>query len=790
MADFLRAHQLNIMLVLCGIIGVTALYVLITNATSRRRKLLLFSLEMEAFLIVFSDRFAYIYRGDVSRLGWWMVRITNFMVFFLSLAILLTFNLYLIDLLLHEGKLERAPRRLVHMNRLVFFGMVLLIVSQFTGLYYTFDDQNRYQRAPGFVICYLIPMVCMIVSLWVIVEYGKRLSPAIRIPVFLFDFAPLVAAVAQMFLYGLSLINLSSVLMTVVLYIFALVDMNHNAEKAHKQELEYLKEKQESMTRLFEQTSVALANAIDESKIHARGHSVRVADYARRIATLSGMIKDESERVYFAALLHDIGKLSVPDEILGKGGELTEEEQQIYRSHTTAGEHILAEISEYSYLSEGAHYHHERYDGKGYPDGLKGEEIPVSARIIAVADAYDAMTSYRDRREPLPQTRVREELVKEEGQRFDPTYTKAMLHLMEEDPDYHMRENSSEQADTLQSELYCDSYRSEVSLGISISENERRISLKCVPMVEGEGEFAVPALLLFDSLDGRVHTTEGMIEANGYTEYGEVWFDGHAVCNRARNMDTTVEEVDTGLAENEYEIISCRFMDHARVIVNAKGKRTTIIAALPDSTRYTYISLTGEHCHIYDINVEKTGNKIQEGDIPRIAEEITYIDRLESDVKNVQIDRYRSAFTTGVKVKEDLRLVFHTRSMPTASLVWHCPYVLLYSSDNGEVNGPNYREFVLIRFDGEIEDSGEHAENRMQVIKNDQFESWDEWKTLNKKGMECVVDFHKRGNRITTITENAGIAIKNITATEKDTGDVYVALTGDQCALTDIRIVN
>ena len=139
--EFLRQHQLNIMLVLIGICGVVALFVLITNAFSRQRKRALFSLEMSAMLLLIFDRYAYIFRGDVSQLGYWMVRISNFCVFFFSLTILYAFNSYLIDLYRDEVK-SKMPVRLKACKAIVVVGIISLILSQFTNFYYSFDAQN------------------------------------------------------------------------------------------------------------------------------------------------------------------------------------------------------------------------------------------------------------------------------------------------------------------------------------------------------------------------------------------------------------------------------------------------------------------------------------------------------------------------------------------------------------------------------------------------------------------------------------------------------------------------
>lgn len=127
-------------------------------------------------------------------------------------------------------------------------------------------------------------------------------------------------------------------------------------------------------------------------------------------------------------------------------------------------------------------------------------------------------------------------------------------------------------------------------------------------------------------------------------------------------------------------------------------------------------------------------------------------------------------------------------SLPTAMLIWHCPFITIFNSADKKVFGENYREFALIRIDGEYWESDDAAKNEMYINKKEDFKDWEDWKIRNKNGIDCVFTFTRKGNTITTVTENMGIYIKNITIITDDTKDIYAALTGDQVALTDIRI--
>ena len=175
----------------------------------------------------------------------------------------------------------------------------------------------------------------------------------------------------------------------------------------------------------------SLARAIDAKDAYTNGHSGRVAEYARQIAGRCGLSIRRQNEIYLTGLLHDVGKIGVPDNIINKPGRLTPEEYETIKTHPVIGDEILRSIKERPELAIGARWHHERYDGTGYPDGLAGNEIPEIARIIAVADAYDAMTSRRSYRDILPYEKVRSELEKGKGTQFDPVFADTMISIMD-----------------------------------------------------------------------------------------------------------------------------------------------------------------------------------------------------------------------------------------------------------------------------------------------------------------------------------------------------------------------
>lgn len=206
--------------------------------------------------------------------------------------------------------------------------------------------------------------------------------------------------------------------------------------------VEFLSRSRKKTEHLFIQTITALSEAVDAKDRYTSGHSKRVAEYSQKIAKRLGKSVEEQEEIYRAGLLHDVGKIRIPEEIINKASRLTDAEFNIIKIHPITGHHILSGISDENTIAIAAKYHHERYDGKGYPNGIKGEQIPEIARIIGVADSYDAMSSNRSYRNALPQDIIIEELKKEKGKQFDPKITDIMLQLIAEDKEYQMQENT------------------------------------------------------------------------------------------------------------------------------------------------------------------------------------------------------------------------------------------------------------------------------------------------------------------------------------------------------------
>ena len=227
--------------------------------------------------------------------------------------------------------------------------------------------------------------------------------------------------------------------------ILSLRKLQTSLEREVERQTAELEESRRKHEILSLQVVKTLASAIDAKDRYTNGHSSRVAQYSKEIALRAGKSIEYQDEIYFVGLLHDIGKIGIPDHILNKNSRLSDEEYEIIKQHPSIGVEILKNITEMPNIVIGAHYHHERFDGKGYPEGLSGKDIPEIARIIAVADAYDAMTSRRSYRSALPHDVVREELVKGKNLQFDPDFADVMIKMIDEDVRYEMRDDGASQ---------------------------------------------------------------------------------------------------------------------------------------------------------------------------------------------------------------------------------------------------------------------------------------------------------------------------------------------------------
>lgn len=211
----------------------------------------------------------------------------------------------------------------------------------------------------------------------------------------------------------------------IIIWVFILIGLiTYEVSRLKMQKELNLKDK------IIEEALSVFSNFVDAKDSYTKGHSNRVAEYSRKIAEKMGFSESDCKNIYYIALMHDCGKCYIPDEVLKKPDKLIDEEYEIIKKHTEYGAKILENFDSVKDVYCGALYHHERYDGKGYPRGKSGEDIPLVARIICVADAYDAMNSSRCYRLPLPYSQIITEIENGKGSQFDPKIADIMLELI------------------------------------------------------------------------------------------------------------------------------------------------------------------------------------------------------------------------------------------------------------------------------------------------------------------------------------------------------------------------
>lgn len=256
----------------------------------------------------------------------------------------------------------------------------------------------------------------------------------------LLAFIGLLAATVSVMIDGIStyfVVSLSGIFVGIGMIILFSLNVLRTAGNIHMMELRRQKKELAKRKRQLEKVSLqmiqTLSTMIEAKDEYARGHSHRVAEYAALIAGELGWSSEEIMNLKYAAHLHDIGKIGIPDMLLNKPARLTPEEYSVIKEHTVIGAEILKNISLIPHVAEVARSHHEHYDGTGYPDGLAGEDIPLSARIVAIADSYDAMNSRRIYRNALPPEKIFEEIENNRGIQFDPELADIFLKLLCDD---------------------------------------------------------------------------------------------------------------------------------------------------------------------------------------------------------------------------------------------------------------------------------------------------------------------------------------------------------------------
>ena len=342
---------------------------------------------------------------------------------------------YMISILLISATVPGRPKKALEtvMRGLLFVNSAMLIYGSISGSYYYFDEANMYRRGSGYLIADVVPFLMLLIDIVLLIRHGNKISRRVKIAYWVYMIAPIVAMLVQSISYGVQYIIITTAAGSVFMYFALLRDQADQYEKQIK-----------SISRLQNGLILVMADLVESRDKCTGNHLHKTAEYTRII--MEQMRKDGSytdqltdefiEDVVRSSPLHDIGKIQVSDAILNKPGKLTEEEFEKIKEHTGAGRDIISSaidmVSEEDsgYLNEArnlAYFHHEKWNGAGYPEGISGEEIPLSARIMAVADVFDALVSRRSYKEEFPFETAMEIIKENSGTHFDPKIVDAFV---------------------------------------------------------------------------------------------------------------------------------------------------------------------------------------------------------------------------------------------------------------------------------------------------------------------------------------------------------------------------
>lgn len=345
----------------------------------------------------------------------------------------------------------------IRVNKIIYFLLLgLLILNMSAGFLFSFNEAGEYIHGSLYLFVYIVPFYYILFSTVVLIKNQRFFKTKQKLSIGVYIIMCLLGPVMQMLLFPNVLLSVFTPSIAILVILFSmetpdyqllmktlaeLDELRKNLQIEVKKQTKKAEDRRKKVERLSEQVILTLAKTIDAKDKYTNGHSERVAAYSKEIAKRMGMSEQEQQEIYHIGLLHDVGKIGISDAIINKPGKLTDEEYLMIKKHPEIGGEILATISELPDISIGAKYHHEKYDGTGYPGQVAGEDIPLLARIIGIADAYDAMTSRRSYRDILPQKVVREEIEKGRGTQFAPECVDVMLQMIDGDTEYRMCEN-------------------------------------------------------------------------------------------------------------------------------------------------------------------------------------------------------------------------------------------------------------------------------------------------------------------------------------------------------------
>lgn len=411
-----------------------------TNLLSKRFKYFLISALVMYVLdigTVFTNEYA-------SNVPTWLNMFLNGLFFFSGSVVAVLFLYYTVSTALHDTSVKK--RKILYLINLIFLGVnfFLVFINNFTGFFFYFNEQAVYSHGPAYLFVNALSIAFTVESAVIFLIKRKKFNIKQIISTILFYVLFFGSFLVQLFVFPDILLSDFGVAIGSLIVFFSIETPDYVKLMATLQELNDLKgsleiqvkdrtdelvNEKESYEKLTLETLSSLARVIDAKDHYTVGHSFRVAAYAKGMADELGFSRDRSEQLYFAGLIHDVGKIGISENILTKPGKLDNKEFEIIKSHSSLGGDILTGIYEFPIFASVARHHHERFDGSGYPDKLKGSNIPYEARIVAICDSFDAMTSDRSYRKALSDEVAIKELIAGKGTQFDPALVETFLTL-------------------------------------------------------------------------------------------------------------------------------------------------------------------------------------------------------------------------------------------------------------------------------------------------------------------------------------------------------------------------
>lgn len=417
-----------------------------TNIVNKRYKLYLFAsigmIVLDIVTVITND-----YPGYIPI---WLNVFLNGLYFFSGTLTAMLFLFYCMTVAFPRP--HKKTRILSYSINLGILGIYLLslIINCFNGIYFYFDEAGSYSKGPIYLVVNLLSVIYVLECIIIIFVGKENFNKRQLFCAVLFLVSFFGAFLLQLFVFQTVLLSDFGCAIGSLIIFFSietpdyvkltttlkeLNDLKASLEEQVADRTQELQIEKASYQELTIETLSSLAVLIDAKDHYTKGHSTRVAKYAKALAIKCGLSEAEGEIIYFAGLIHDVGKIGISELIIRKPGPLTEEEYAIIKAHPAIGGDILKSIKKFKMFEAVARYHHERYDGNGYPKGLKLDNIPYEARIVAVCDTFDAMMSDRSYRRALPLEKARQELIDGKNTQFDGAIVEKFLELLD-DPNF------------------------------------------------------------------------------------------------------------------------------------------------------------------------------------------------------------------------------------------------------------------------------------------------------------------------------------------------------------------